>query len=119
MTPNTRVTIINVPSDSVMVVTTICLPERFICDQMSSVPIIRPTTDSSRLSAVVNQAASSTELSSTPNACGPSAMPVMSQPSMAGRCSFATRRPTRYAAPAVRSSLRIPSTISMCEQSLE
>ena len=58
----------NVPRDSVIVVTTICLPERFISDHMSSVPIMRPTTDSSRLSAVVNQADSMTALFISPSA---------------------------------------------------
>ena len=63
ITPNTKLTTINVPIDSVIVVTTICFPAFFIFLQMSSVPIIRPTVHSKILSRTLYHVASSRLLS--------------------------------------------------------
>ena len=68
MTPNTALTHTNAPSDSVMVVTIICLPELFIRFQMSSEPIINPTVHSSTLSVTLYHFASSSASSISPSA---------------------------------------------------
>ena len=78
ITPNTRLTTQKVPNDSVMVVTTICFPACFSLFQISSVPIIRPTIHSSRLSIIPYHGASIKELLRKPSAWGPRTIPVMS-----------------------------------------
>lgn len=97
MTPNTRLTTRNVPRDSVMVVTTICLPAFFILRQISSVPIMRPTTHSRMLSAVVYHAASIMGSFRRPSACGPNVIPANSHPRIAGNLSFETSFPNKKA----------------------
>ena len=85
MIPNTMLTTRKVPTDSVMVVTIICLPAFLSLLQISSVPIIKPTVHSKILSSTSNHPLSSTLLLSKPSACGPKTIPVISQPKMDGR----------------------------------
>ena len=97
MAPNTRLTTRKVPRDSVIVVTTICAPAFFIWCHKSSVPIIRPTVHSSRLSVTSNQAEPKTESLNRFHACGPKIIPVISQPKMEGRFNLATSFPATKA----------------------
>ena len=77
-----------------MVVTRICLPERFSFAHMSSVPIISPSIHSRMLSVTVYHPASKMESPSSPTPWGPNAMPVTSQPNIAGIPSRVTPLPT-------------------------
>ena len=116
MIPNTALTTRKVPSDSVMVVTRICFPAFFICGQISSVPIISPTTHSSRLSTVLNQAASSRASPSRPSAWGPIIIPAISQPRIAGSFSLDISLPATTAT--AMASSRRNSSANICIASI-
>ena len=111
MMPNTMLTTKKVPSDSVMVVTTICLPAFFIWFQSSSVPIIRPTVHSRMLSITSNQPAFKMSLLSSPTACGPRIIPTISHPKMAGSLNFEISLPATSASAMATSSLTISKII--------
>ena len=85
MIPNTTLTTRKVPTDSVIVVTMICLPAFLSLLQISSVPIIKPTVHSKILSSTSNHPLSSTLLLRSPSACGPKTIPVINQPKIDGR----------------------------------
>ena len=104
---NTRLTTRKVPRDSMTVMTTICLPVFFIWLQMSSVPIIRPTVHSSKLSVTSYQPDSIRCALRSPAAWGPKIIPAISQPRMAGSFSFEISLPANKAAAMVIMSLAI------------
>ena len=108
ITPNTALTTANVPSDSVIVVTRMDGPAFFICFQIISVPIIRPNTHSSRLSLTLNQGASRIDASRRFSACGPIAMPAISQPRIDGSFSLEISLPATKAM-AMEATSRITS----------
>jgi len=97
MIPNPRVTKRKVPSDWVSVVTIICFPVFLIFFQTSSVPISSPTAHSMQCMMILYHSVLRTVSLISERACGPSIIPVSSQPSIAGSLSFEISLPAANA----------------------
>lgn len=113
MISNTSVTSKNVPIDWVKVVMTVCFPVFFIFFHTSSVPIRSPTAHSRICIALSYHTASSMGASTSFSASGPSAMPAISQPRMAGNFISVTSFPTPKAITMAARTRRTDKNISI------